>query len=301
MTTQAQRDRPATQITLASPAKINLYLRITGRRPDGFHELETIMAPLEFGDRLTLFLRKTSIALECDHPDLPTDDMNLAMRAAKTIAAAFAMEKGVKILLQKKIPLASGLGGGSSNAATVIRALNQLWQINALPDQLNAVAASLGSDVNLFLGNQCALCRGRGEQVNPIPCRFNATVLLVNPGFGISTKWAYENWAAGSVGLTPPVPDITLLQRALAENDLAGVARGLYNALEIPSIRKFPVLRLLKETMVSEGAAGALMSGSGATVFGLFEKAGDADKAARRIRDEFGPSMWTTMTKVLSA
>jgi 4-diphosphocytidyl-2-C-methyl-D-erythritol kinase len=289
------------QLTLPSPAKVNVYLRITGKRADGFHELESIMLPLEFGDRISLQARKTSLAMECDNPELPTNDSNLALRAAKLLASTCSVDKGVKIQLQKNIPLASGLGGGSSNAATVLRGLNQLWQANATPEQLDAMAASLGSDVNLFLNGKPALCVGRGEQVTPIPCRLAATVLLVNPGFGISTKWAYESWAKASVGLTQPPPDVSLLRRALAENDLAGVARGLYNALEAPSVRKFPVLHLLKEAMVAHGAAGALMSGSGATVFGLFAKAADAEQAARHIRTEFGPSMWTETTKCVSA
>lgn len=299
MTTQAQRGKPVAQLTLPSPAKINVFLRIVGKRPDGFHEIESIMLPLDFGDRITLQLRKTSITMECDNPDLPTNDSNLALRAANLFAATCPMERGVKIHLHKRIPLASGLGGGSSNAATVLRGLNQLWQANASPDQLDSMAAALGSDVNLFLRNQPAICRGRGEHVTPLPSRLNATVLLVNPGFGIATKWAYESWAKTSTLLTQPPPDVTLLARALADNDLAGVARGLYNSLEAPSIRKFPVLQLLKDTMIEQGAAGALMSGSGATVFGLFAKATDAETAAQKIRAEFGPSMWTQTAKCL--
>jgi 4-diphosphocytidyl-2-C-methyl-D-erythritol kinase len=300
VTTQAQRGKPVAQITLASPAKINVYLRIVGKRPDGFHEIESIMLPLEFGDRITLQLRKTSIAMDCDNPDLPTNDSNLALRAANLFAATCPMDRGVKIHLHKRIPLASGLGGGSSNAATVLRGLNQLWQANASTEQLDTMAASLGSDVNLFLRNQPAICRGRGEQVTPLPCRLNATVLLINPGFGIATKWAYESWAKTSALLTQPPPDVTLLTRALADNDLAGVARGLYNSLEAPSVRKFPVLHLLKEAMRANGASGTLMSGSGATVFGLFAKSTDAETAAQQIRAEFGPSMWTETTRFLS-
>jgi 4-diphosphocytidyl-2-C-methyl-D-erythritol kinase len=303
VTTQGERGRPPSQLTVPSPAKINLCLHISGRRGDGYHEIETVMAPLELADRLTLQLRKTRITLECETPELPADDSNLAVRAARALAGAFNVEKGVKITLAKRIPIAAGLGGGSSNAAAVLQGLNQLWNLGATNETLRALAADIGSDVSFFLGRGAAVCRGRGERVEPAPCRLSATVLLVNPGFGISSRWAYETWSK-----TPPVPQLTappaavsLLVRALAEDDLPGVARSLFNALERPAIRKFPVLQLLKEAMIADGAAGALMSGSGATVFGLFAERRQAESCGQRIRAEFGPSMWTQVTKCLGA
>jgi 4-diphosphocytidyl-2-C-methyl-D-erythritol kinase len=273
-----------------SPAKINLYLRITGKRPDGYHELETVMLPLDFGDTMTFEPRAAGIELVCDDPRLPVNDNNLVVRAAKLLGA-----RGAKITLQKRTPLAAGLGGGSSNAATTLLALGK----GESPARLNELAAKLGSDINFFLAGGAALCRGRGELVEPVPCKLSATVLLVNPGFGISTKWAYENWAA--MQLTAKPPDASLLVRVLAEDDLAGVCRSLYNSLEAPSVGKFPVLELLKETMRAGGAAGALMSGSGATVFGLFAEAAAAEASARLIREQFGPSMWTLAAKFRSA
>ena len=130
-----------------------------------------------------------------------------------------------------------------------------------------------------------------------MPCRLSATALLINPGFGISTKWAYESWAKAASVLTVTPPPVTLLTRALADDDLTGVATALFNSLEAPSVGKFPVLDLLKDALREHGAAGAMMSGSGATVFGLFAKASDAVSAAARIRTEFGPSMWTHVTR----
>ncbi len=281
------------RLTVFSPAKINLHLRIVGRRPDGYHDLETVMLPLEFGDKITLELRKTGIRLECDNPDLPSDDTNLAVCAAK----ALDDERGVKITLKKRIPLAAGLGGGSSNAAAVLMGLNQLWQAGASQEKLDKLAAGLGSDINFFLRQGAALCRGRGEQVEPVPCRLSATILLVNPGFGISTKWAYESYARSAAGAPAPLGDVTQLLRALAANDLDGVAKALHNSLEVPSIRKYPVLQLLKDALRAGGAACALMSGSGATVFGLFADAKAAERAAGLIRDQFGPSTWTQVTR----
>jgi 4-diphosphocytidyl-2-C-methyl-D-erythritol kinase len=289
-------------LTLFSPAKVNLFLRIVGKRPDGYHELETVMVPLDFGDQIVLQPQKTGLTLECDNPALPTDDTNLALRAAKKLAEAFGVETGVKITLNKRTPLAAGLGGGSSNAAAVLSGLNQLWDLHAPPRKLHALAASMGSDINFFMAGGAALCRGRGEQVETLPCKFSGTVLLVNPGFGISTKWAYEHWAraAAESRLTAPPPEVSLLLRALAEDDLAGVSRCLFNSLEAPSIRKFPVLELIKKTMRDGGAAGALMSGSGATLFGLFADVQAAETAAREVREQFGPSMWTKLTRFAS-
>ena len=286
-------------MTIFSPAKINLYLRILGKRPDGYHELETVMLPLDFGDQIALQSRKAGITLACDDPRLPTDDSNLALRAARVMAEAFGTERSAKIGLKKRTPLAAGLGGGSSNAAATLLGLDRLWKLNAPSEKLHTLAASLGSDINFFMAGGAALCRGRGEKIEPIPCKFSGAILLVNPGFGISTKWAYESWAraAAESRLTVPPPEVSLLLRALAEDDLTGVSRCLFNSLEASSIRKFPVLELIKSAMRDGGAAGALMSGSGATVFGLFPDAKLAKASAQEVREQFGPSMWTQVTR----
>lgn len=303
MTTQAQRSRRNASVTAFSPAKINLYLRIVGKRPDGYHELETVMLPLDFGDEITLQSSKTGLTLACDNPSLPIDDSNLALRAGKKLAEAFVVRQGAKITLKKRTPLAAGLGGGSSNAAAVLMGLDRLWSLGAPTEELHALAATMGSDINFFMSGGAALCRGRGEQVDSVPCRLSAAILLVNPGFGISTKWAYEKWSKAvplGAGLTVPPPEVSLLLRALAEDDLAGVSRCLFNSLEAPSVRKFPVLELIKNAMRDGGAAGALMSGSGASVFGLFADAKHAGESAREIREQFGPSMWTTVSRFAS-
>jgi 4-diphosphocytidyl-2-C-methyl-D-erythritol kinase len=297
--TQAQHQQTTASLTVFSPAKVNLYLRIIGKRPDGYHELETVMLPLDFGDEIILESRKTGLTLECDNPALPTDDSNLALRAAKKLAETFGTTSGTKISLTKRTPLAAGLGGGSSNAAAVLTGLDRLWKLKAQPEELHRIAAGMGSDINFFMAGGATLCLGRGEKIQAIPCKLSATILLVNPGFGISTKWAYDNWAkaAAESRLTAPLPEVSLLLRALAEDDLAGVSRCLFNSLEAPSVRKFPVLELIKNAMRDGGAAGALMSGSGATVFGLFANEAAAEESAQRIREQFGPSMWTKVTR----
>lgn len=251
------------------------------------------MLPLDFGDEIVCQRQSTGLTLECDHPALPTDARNLALRAAQKLADRFSVKQGAKIILRKRTPLAAGLGGGSSNAAIVLTTLNQLWELNAPRATLDELAAGMGSDINFFLTGTTALCRGRGEQTEAIDCRLSAAVLLINPGFGISTKWAYENWAK----LTETPPAVTVLTRALVQDNLAEVSGALFNSLEAPSVGKFPVLQLLKDAMREHGAAGALMSGSGATVFGLFSDAGKAETCSTAIRREFGPSMWTKVTR----
>lgn len=300
VTTQARPRLPTEQLKIFSPAKINLYLRILGKRPDGYHELETVMLPLDFGDQITLQLRKTDLTLECDNPDLPTNDSNLALGAAKLLVTRCGAEHGAKIMLRKNTPLAAGLGGGSSNAAAVFLGLKQLWGLHLNDSLLHELAASMGSDINFFMAGGAALCRGRGEQIEPVSCKFTGTILLVNPGFGISTKWAYESWARANAAsrLTVNPPEVSLLLRALAEDDLTGISQGLFNSLEAPSLKKFPVLDLIKKALRASGAAGALMSGSGATVFGLFANAKAAEQSALQIREQFGPSMWTHVTRV---
>jgi 4-diphosphocytidyl-2-C-methyl-D-erythritol kinase len=287
-------------LAVFSPAKINVYLRILGRRADGYHDLETVMLPLDFGDELTFELQPTGVVLECDDPRLPVDDSNLIVRAAKRLAERGGAKHGARIMLRKRTPLAAGLGGGSSNAATTLWALNDLWSLHAPRATLDEIAADLGSDINFFFANDAALCHGRGERVHVVPCRFSATILLVNPGFSIATKWAYASWAKAAETLTVKPPEVSLLLRALAEDDLNVVAAALFNSLEAPSVCKFPVLELLKDAMRDNGAVGALMSGSGATVFGLFADREAAERSARQIRAEFGPSTWTTVTRFRS-
>lgn len=290
-------------MTVFSPAKINLYLRILGKRADGYHELETLMLPLDFGDEITLRPRSDGLTLECDNPNLPTDDSNLALRAAKRLAEQCGVKRGAAIALTKRTPLAAGLGGGSSNAASVLLGLRQLWGLEANDSILHELAAGMGSDINFFMAGGAALCRGRGEQIEPVPCKLSASVLLVNPGFGISTKWAYESWAKAAVAsrLTASLPQVSLLLRALAEDDLAAVSRCLFNSLEAPSVRKFPVLELIKDAMRDDGASGALMSGSGATVFGLFADPKTAEESALRVREQFGPGLFTKVTRFASS
>jgi 4-diphosphocytidyl-2-C-methyl-D-erythritol kinase len=308
----------APSLQLASPAKINLFLNILERRADGFHNLETLMTPLALCDTLAFEERASGFTVECAAPDVPADDRNLVVKAAKKLAETFHVNKGAHIQIHKQIPAGGGMGGGSGNAAVTLRALNQLWQLNAPMEKLHAIAAQIGSDVPFFLYNSPALCKGRGEIVEPLKLGVELGVLLVNPGFGIPTQWAYNALAterkfAKGENSTPPYPsNAPTLQRsnavplhdflsALRSHDAPAIQRGLINSLESPCLKKYPLLALLKDALLRHGALGAMMTGSGSTVFGLTRNKSEAAVLMEKMRAEFGPTLWMCATKTVDA
>jgi 4-diphosphocytidyl-2-C-methyl-D-erythritol kinase len=273
-------------LELASPCKINLVLNTLGRRPDGFHELETVMQPVNICDELVFEEATSGLEFDCDDPRLPADEGNLVVRAARAFFAAAPVSAGVRIQLRKRIPLAAGLGGGSGNAATTLVGLNRLFGEPLGLDQLGSLAARLGSDVPFFLEARPALATGRGERVAPLE-PFAALrglwLFLIHPGFGIPTAWAYGELARFPAALNGRRGRAAELVARLQAGDLLGAAASLYNALEAPALRKYPVLALYQEFCRTQGALATLMSGSGSTTFAWVEGA----DAARRLRDRF--------------
>jgi 4-diphosphocytidyl-2-C-methyl-D-erythritol kinase len=188
----------AVSLEKLSPCKVNLLLNILGRRADGFHELETVLQPIRVFDRLTFARTARGIGLSCSAPGLPTDGRNLVVRAAAMFLEAAGIKDGVRMELEKNIPLAAGLGGGSGNAATTLLGLNELFGEPLTPTQLQVIATALGSDVPFFLQGQPALATGRGERIEPLepfPALRGAAFVLIHPGFGIATAWAYQQLA----------------------------------------------------------------------------------------------------------
>jgi 4-diphosphocytidyl-2-C-methyl-D-erythritol kinase len=179
----------------AAPAKINLYLHIVGRRADGFHDLETLMVPISLGDTLEIDLISSGIAFTCSEPSLSNGEDNLAVRAARLFREEFGLETGVRIHLEKAVPVGAGLGGGSSDAAAVLLALRQLTKIACDDARLAELASRLGSDIPFFIYGKPAICRGRGEIIEPVQLKGTYQGLLVHPGFGVSTPWAYKTYA----------------------------------------------------------------------------------------------------------
>jgi len=290
-------------MTLAkqSPCKVNLLLNILGRRSDGFHELETVMHPVNFFDEIRFERGGNGIQLTCDEPILPVDSQNLIYRAAGAFLQAAKIPDGVRVRLEKKIPLAAGLGGGSGNAATTLLALNELFDRPLSTAELNELAAALGSDVPFFLQNRPALATGRGEQIQPLdffPALRGKAFLLIHPGFGISTPWAYQALARFPAALNGRTGRAEKLVSLLQAGDLRAAGGEFYNSLEAPALEKHPVLALFQELLRDNGALAALMSGSGSTTFAISENRAAAESLVEKFKAKFGANGWTAVVEI---
>ena len=294
----------ALTLTRNSPCKINLCLNILGRRADGFHELETLFHPVPFHDVLTFRMGDGDevaggqVQLTCSHPDLPVDASNLVHRAATQFLTAAGIPAGVEIHLEKHVPMAAGLGGGSGNAAHTLRGLNELFGFPLSQEELDGLAAGLGSDINFFLQDGPALAGGRGEKVEPLevfPGLKGCGLFLFHPGFGIPTPWAFRELAHYPADLNGRPGRARELAMQLADPDperARGALGRMYNSLEAPALGKYPVLALYQEFLRERGALGTLMSGSGSTTFAVFGDIDSARAARAPFETEFGQAGW---------
>jgi 4-diphosphocytidyl-2-C-methyl-D-erythritol kinase len=273
-------------MTLDAPAKVNLALRVLERRPDGFHSIETLMAPLALADGLEVELKDgEGVDLSCSDPSLPTDGTNLVCKAVEVFARATGKPIGVRIHLEKRIPHGAGLGGGSSDAAAVLKALNILTEAGFGVSELETLAGAIGSDVPFFIRCVPAVCRGRGEVVEPVEGIPAAEILLVKPPFPVSTAWAYGAWAASKK------PGETF-SGILGSIDMT-------NDLEAPVFSKHLQLPVLKHWLGAQpGVAAAMMSGSGSTIFAVLD--GPAEGLEDRVRAELGGSFGVWRTRIVS-
>jgi len=277
-------------LALKSHCKVNLLLNVVNRRPDGFHELETIFQPVPLCDELRFEKSGHGVELSCSDARLETGSENLVHRAA----VAFLEEiqgDGVKIHLQKNLPISAGIGAGSSNAAFTLRGLNELYGQPLDDDCLYAIAAALGSDVPFFLQDEVALGSGRGEQVHPVePFEVlnGKGLVMINPGFGVSTPWAYGKLAClpESYGKTGQLDDVVTKLRS---EDLS----VLFNSLELPVFEKYVVLSVIKKFLMGNGALSALMSGSGSTTFAITEDRPAAESLREKYHQNFGQTGWS--------
>jgi 4-diphosphocytidyl-2-C-methyl-D-erythritol kinase len=266
-----------------APAKINLSLRVLGRREDGFHEIETLMVPLSLADEIEIHASYSGggIAFACNDPTLPAGPGNLAYRAAELFCARTNRSPDVRLGLTKRIPHGAGLGGGSSDAAAVLLALNAHFHAKFSVEKLAALAAELGSDVPFFVYDSAAVCRGRGERVTPVPFSARLPLLLLKPSFPVPTPWAYRQWRDSR-----EIPGVRYSAQVFEWGELV-------NDLERPVFEKYLFLADLKSWLLEQSeAAGALLSGSGSTVLTLLRAAEDADPLAARARTRFG-ELWT--------
>jgi 4-diphosphocytidyl-2-C-methyl-D-erythritol kinase len=265
-----------------APAKINLSLGILTCRADGFHEIETFISPISLCDALKIEKRESRIDFRCDDPTVPQGDDNLVVRAAKKFFQTTKRESGISIQLKKKIPHGAGLGGGSSDAASTLLALNQLFETNLPREALAELASEIGSDVPFFIFESAALCRGRGELVNPEKLKEKLSILLLKPEFGVPTGWAYKRWQESR-----EIPGLNY-----ASQEFHGHRFG--NDLERPVFEKFVFLPRVKTWLLRQPEVGvALMSGSGSTVFAVMRPNVDVDLVAKRAKDELDPRLWT--------
>ncbi len=278
-------------MTFTAPAKVNLSLRVLHRRADGFHDIESLMVPISIADSLEISREEAGeFAFTCDDAALPADDTNLVVRAAKLFCTQLGMTPRVRIHLQKRIPHGAGLGGGSSDAATTLLALNDLFSAQLSLAALSELAAQLGSDVPFFLHRSAARVSGRGEAVAPCSFPHRLPLLLLKPPFGVPTPWAYQRWRDSR-----EIPTVRYEAQEFAWGTLV-------SDLERPVFEKYLFLAQLKMWLLDQPeVAGGLMSGSGATVFAVLHEAGLGSTLAERARAEFGASLWSAVCETVAS
>jgi 4-diphosphocytidyl-2-C-methyl-D-erythritol kinase len=266
------------ELTLSVPAKINLCLSVLSKRPDGYHDVEMLMQMVSLYDHVTVSLKSDpGIEIECDNAAVPTGKANIAWKAADVMLRRFRPDAGFCITIRKAIPLAAGLAGGSGNAAAVLVAANYLLNAGCTRADLGEMGTSLGMDIPFFFHGPTAFARGRGEIVTAMSPPPRCPVLLVNPGFETSTAWVYKNL------------NLRLTKKGecnkIARLTLRNIFQELHNDLETVTAGKYPVVGEIRRSLIEAGASGSIMSGSGPTVFGLFETEAVCQEAAVRLSD----------------
>ncbi|PID57043.1 4-(cytidine 5'-diphospho)-2-C-methyl-D-erythritol kinase [candidate division KSB3 bacterium] len=281
-------------LALPSYAKINLGLKVLAQRPDGYHAIETIFQEIEFHDMLYFRKQPGALTLDSDHPALPLDKDNLVYKAIQLLRDHCRCPDRVHVYIQKNIPLGAGLGGGSSNAAKTLEAMNQLFDLRLSVSELAELSAKLGSDISFFHYGGTALGTGRGEEIYPLPGVPRFWILLVNPRIHVSSAWAYKNI---NLKLTNSHGLINVFRILKAGHITDFPFRALSNDLEGPVMERYPIVRSIKKQLCEAGAEWAMMSGSGSTVFGIFYKKEFAENALQQLQN---PDWMTCLTRMRS-
>ncbi len=267
-------------IKINAYAKINLSLDVLKRRSDGYHELRMIMQQLELKDIITIKQIEEGIKIESNNPNVPTDSSNLVYKAWDILCKKFDVyNNGIHINIEKNIPISAGLAGGSSNAAAVLTGLNKLWDLRLNLQELMEIGLEIGADVPYCLMGGTALAEGVGEKLTQINNFNHNYILLANPGVAVSTAYVFKSLDLDSIDKHPDTEGII---SAIKSNDLGFAANNMVNLLETVTIKEYPIIKDIKETMRRYGALGSLMSGSGPTVFGIFEN----DKDMRECKEK---------------
>ncbi len=281
------------QVVEKAHAKINLVLDVLGKRNDNYHEVKMIMQTLELADRLEIN-PADCLSVLTTGADLPSGEENIAFRAARLMGEYAGIEPAVQIKIEKQIPLAAGLAGGSADAAAVLRGLDRLWQLAWPLDKLQAIAGELGSDVPFCLCGGTALASGRGEMVTPLQDCPETMIVLACPQIEVSTAWVYQNFSTEMVVLPSRLPAAL---KGLENGDLQSVTDSLSNVLEFVTIEQHPVIGQIKSAMLQAGAQSSLMSGSGPAVFGFVKNHQVAELVAKAVSTETGARVWITRTR----
>lgn len=272
------------RITRKAYAKINLGLDVIRRRPDGYHEVKMIMQSVGIYDILT-FQRadREGIRISLDHAELPCDQNNLIYKAAQLIMDAYGIKSGVEITLNKNIPIAAGMAGGSTDAAAVFHGLNELFGLGMSLQDMKEMGVKIGADVPYCIMGGTALSEGIGEILTPLSAPPDAHLLIAKPDINVSTKFVYENLHADTL---TDHPDIDGMVKALNEGNLKGITDRMGNVLETVTVKEYPIIDRIKKEMLGGGAENALMSGSGPTVFGIYKEKKAAEKCCEAIREQ---------------
>jgi 4-diphosphocytidyl-2-C-methyl-D-erythritol kinase len=271
-------------IRLRAPGKINWTLDVTGRRPDGYHEVEILMQSISLWDDIVLTECDAGIQVCGNAAEMPLDESNLAAKAARLIQDQFGITRGIRIDITKRIPVAAGLAGGSTNAAAVLAGLNALWGLGLSRSRLAELGTALGADVPFCIYGGTAATRGIGEKITPLPPLEGISLVLIKPPFGVSTASVYQSLKVDRI---PLHPNWKKAYDLLAAGNFHSLRSHMGNVLELVTINKHPEIKEIKACLDKAGASVTMMTGSGPAVFGVFEAAAHAQKAAEKLKSVY--------------
>lgn len=282
---------------LKARAKINLTLDVLSKRPDGYHEVEMIMQTIDLADSLLFQEAREGVLVTTDHPLLAAGESNIAYRAARLMMERSGVSKGIKIHIAKRIPVAAGMAGGSTDAAAVLLGLNKMWGLGLSLEKLAELGAQIGSDVPFCVIGGTALAKGRGEILTSLPEAPEMWLVLVKPDLEVSTAEVYKNFNPAKVGRRP---DTQAAMKAIYDGDTQNLLNNLANVLESVTLSIYPEVERVKKAMTAEGISSVLMSGSGPTVFGVAASRAVAEQKAHALGQRL-PGMFITVTKTSPA
>ena len=262
-------------------AKVNLSLDVLGKREDGYHDLQMIMQTLELHDEIILERISSGIQIECNAMYVPNNSCNIAYKAAELMFKQYELAGGIRIAIKKNIPVAAGLAGGSTDAAAVIKGINSMFNLNKSQEELMILGKCIGADVPYCIMGGTALAEGIGEKLTKLNPLNNIPVVLVKPPIGVSTAWVYGNLNASEI---VDRPETSKLIEAVNTQDIKYICNNMINVLESVTIRRYSIINNIKQMLIKLGASGSMMSGSGPTVFGIFESQHKAESAYKRLK-----------------